>query len=107
MAVEPGIWCSCGHRIRGQELLQQGFVMIQHTPVFVYLQYRCPQCNRTEERLIEYEKWDPAMLGFPEDDLDELARQGPLPPISLQEIAEFAERLERVSRRDFESLRST
>ncbi len=70
----------------------------------MYLQYHCPRCNTTAERLIDYDKWDPAMLETDEERRN--AGEGqPATRITVVEIAEFSRRLQRITHRDFEALR--
>ena len=94
MSLDSGIRCSCGCRITESDIQQQGFVMSQWKPVFVYLRYHCPHCHEAGEELVDLADWAISLLRQPTDlTPQERERLAALGPIGADEVIEFARRL--------------
>jgi len=94
MSLDSGIRCSCGCRITESDIQQQGFVMSQWKPVFVYLRYHCPHCHEDGEELVDLADWDISLLRAPTElTPEERERLAALGAIGADEVIEFARRL--------------
>jgi len=120
MSAAQPIRCHCGARVLARHVLQKGFVMIQWTPVFVYLQYRCGSCHELGEAILAYEEWDPSLLQtevpslsvlprpFLAEDEPERERLAALHGrIRPDEVSQFAWAISQVTEVDFERLRAS
>lgn len=98
--------CTCGHGVGLEELTAHGFVMVDEDPAYVFIKYRCPDCNIDGVGLVDYDKWNQLMTvsevdGIPseiEEDFDTLG------PIGANEILEFAEELATLNYASFAKL---
>jgi DNA-directed RNA polymerase subunit RPC12/RpoP len=85
------IRCNCGHRIGNRDVLQRGYYLSLLGPSFIYVRYRCSRCKRVGEKLVQEEKWDPAVLDQAAVELseDELHKFKTMGPIGADEIVDF------------------
>jgi len=85
------IKCNCGHRIGNRDVLQRGYYLSLLGPSFIYVRYRCSRCKRVGEKLVQEEKWDPAVLEQASVELgeEELRKFDKLGPIGADEIVDF------------------
>ena len=109
MSVQPAILCSCGRRIEGREVLQQGYFMSQWKPLWVFVKYRCSRCRMLGEKLVAYEAWDAAILGREaiEARPAQLPAPAPLGEIHDREIEHFSQALRTLRPTDIDRLAGT
>ena len=100
---EEGIRCRCGKNIRLRDLLQMILGMVEETPAFVYVKFRCPECQREEWRHVSAEELT-ACFFESEESSGESASFDKLGDIDLDEIIDFHEALEQLTPADLADL---
>lgn len=100
--------CNCGYQISQNDIIQQGLVMVQFEPLYVYLKYRCANCGQIGEELVPCEEWDAELLQ-PGSHCAGCESQPPLFTDDAEELDDevFAEQLMLLGEQDWVQLRRT
>jgi|YNPNPStandDraft_1061719.scaffolds.fasta_scaffold22575_2 hypothetical protein len=100
---QAGIHCQCGQFIRLRDLVQMVLGMVGDTPVFVYVKYECPNCQRKEWRYVTTQDLQACLQGSEEPEAA-VARQERRGPIDVDEVIDFYEALEHLTPADWAEL---
>lgn len=100
---QPGIHCQCGQFIRLRDLVQMILGMVGDTPVFVYVKYECPNCQRKEWQYVTTQDLRACLLGSQDQEspADQREQRG---PIGVDEVIDFYEALEHLTLADWAEL---
>lgn len=103
MSESHGIHCQCGQFIRLRDLVQMVLGMVEDTPVFVYVRYQCPNCQRKEWRYVSTQDLQACLRGSEEKEVPaHLCKD--MGAIDVDEVIDFYEALENLSPGDWTAL---
>jgi hypothetical protein len=98
---DEGIRCRCGHRLRRRDLVQIMMGVVDDTPAFVFVRYRCPRCHRAELQHVNPQDLTACLFG-PEEPVAEPSDEPG--PIGVDEVIDFYEALENLTPADLAAL---
>lgn len=105
--------CKCGYQISQDDVIQQGLVMVQFEPLYVYLKYRCANCGQIGEELVPCTEWNAELLQpgthCPHCEGHCESEEEREEPAELDEMDDeiFAEQLLKLGQEDWAQLRRT
>ncbi|MBD3175423.1 MAG: hypothetical protein GF320_09585 [Armatimonadia bacterium] len=72
--MSDSIRCTCGNRVREEDLLEAGLYLADSGTGSVYVKFICSRCERVAQRTLSLDEWDEGRILF--SDQDEAGDQG-------------------------------